>query len=77
MLNISTTTYYFFIVAYLYVRPKSLAGPMLLGPGINASMQRANSSKMKHLRLSYYNSRAPIGNVEVTNFKSAGCTRFT
>ena len=77
MLNISSATYYLFIIACLYVRPKSLAGRMLLGPGINASMQTATSPEMKHFRLSYYNSRASICNVGAKNFKSARCTSFT
>ena len=56
-----------------------LAALMLLGPGpgINAAIQRASRSERKHSQLSYYNSRAPISNVEVKNIKSAGCVGFT
>ena len=47
---------------------------ILLGPGINAVMKRANASKMK---LDYCYSRAPIINVELENIKSAACDGFT
>ena len=48
------------------------AGRMLFGYGIEAAMQRANQSEMKHSRLSCYNNRAPISNDEVKNIGSAG-----
>ena len=50
---------------------------MLLGSGKNTARQRTNEPKVMHLQFSYYKKRAPIGNVEVKNTKSAGCAGFT
>ena len=55
----------------------SLTARILLGPGVNAAMQKANYPEMKHSQLSYYNSRSSINNVAVKNIKSAGCTCLT
>ena len=40
---------------------------MLVGLGISADKERANLPEVKYLQLSYYNSRVPVGNVEVKN----------
>ena len=40
-------------------------------------MQIANKPETKHLQSSYYNSRAPISNVEIKNIGSAGKACFT
>ena len=49
---------------------------MLLGLDINAASQRADQPKIKHLRLSYYNSHALISNVEVNNIGSSDFIRL-
>ena len=48
-----------------------MAGHMLLGPGINAAMQKENQPEVMHSQLSYCNSRPPLNNVEAKNIKSA------
>ena len=50
---------------------------MLLGPGMNQVMQRANSPEIKRSQLSYYNSRVLISSVKVRNIKSASCAGLT
>ena len=54
-----------------------LTAHMLLGPGINAAMQKANQAQIKHSQLSYCNSRGPNNNVEVKKIKSLGYIGFT
>ena len=50
--------------AYLYDL-KLLAALMLLGLGIILGRQRADQPEAKHLQLSCYYCKAPIGNVEI------------
>ena len=45
---------------------------MLLGLDINAASQKTNQPKIKHSRLSDYNSSVPISNNEVKNIGSSG-----
>ena len=47
---------------------KPLAELMLF----DCSVQRENKPEMKHLQLSYYNSRASVNSVEIKNIGSAG-----
>ena len=49
---------------------------MLLGPGINAAMQKTKH-EVKHLQLSYCNNSAPTNNVESEDIKSAGGASLT
>ena len=49
---------------------------MSLDPGIKAAKQKVNLPKILHSHLSYYNSTAPITNVEVKNIGSGGFTQL-
>ena len=69
MLDITTTTYYFFVIACRFVRLKASVGACYL---MVACMQSVNQLEIKHLQLGYCNSRAPINSVVVKNIGSIG-----